>query len=271
MISASALERVINCPGSEAFPPKDKRTSSVRKAADRGTQIHAYLEARINGADMVEGLKLVDSEYRGTCVGIDINQVPKGETEVALAYNVLTGTVRYLGKSLGRDYERNSPLLEGEIPGTWDVSDNAPWCLELSDFKTGNPNYIDPVAVNHQMLFLALCAALYYGRDLVSLCLVVIDKSGRLAFDRCEVDIKTLRKFGEKLRTAWEQSEYWKTFVLPGKFILPGKTSLTPEVNMGKWCTFCPSKHACPPQIAIAKEKKEQARQRKIRKIEERA
>src|ERR1700722_8130619 len=98
--TASALERVCQCPASAALP----QVLSSDEDGVRGTQIHAYLRRRIQGWDIAHALELVPEPWRQTCNGIDVRRLISGwrevEAETAYALDVSNDTAVGLGSAL---------------------------------------------------------------------------------------------------------------------------------------------------------------------------
>lgn len=88
-------------------------------------------------------------------------------TQVAFAYDPLTGKARELGAGLGRDY---SGALPHEITGTADIVGRRPGgLLVVRDWKTGRAHHVPAITENRQLQFLGLCLARVTGADEVAI------------------------------------------------------------------------------------------------------
>lgn len=221
MISASALTRLINCPGSAAIP--QARMSSVW--SDEGQANHATLEDAIHEGDY-SGLP---EAVQAALVDYDVIQA-----EVAVAFDVATGKGRELGVGIARRYEGLAPF---EIPGTIDL-------LALTANK-GKALIVDYKLYSEvdwvQVQFYALAIARTYGLDEVTVALAYLG-TGKVSwrtFDAFDLDVfaATLRDL--HTRVAAEQAKV--------------RQGVLPDVNDGPWCKHCPAKHACPGRVALAR------------------
>ena len=224
-ITASALDRVIKCPGSEALP-HIRRNSEDAKA---GTWRHWYLE---NIEDLGEDKALagVPEKYREMCEAIDLEGLPVGlASEVAFAYNWRTGEARELGRGLHRNYSMCGP---DEIPGTIDAVGVSADLLYVGDYKGWA---LVKARDNAQLLFAALCGTKVF--HLASAEMEIINVQGSINWrSKTKVDIFDLGSFADKL----------KTTMLKVIDLQSGKLELEAHISEGDHCRYCPAYDSCP-------------------------
>src|SRR5690606_33417344 len=98
VITASKIERVAACPGSEALP----HAESTSAAAERGSAGHAFLAAA-GKLGREAALEQVPEEHRALCEAIDLDRLPVDLlAEPAYAWDPVTGKARFLGANIGR-------------------------------------------------------------------------------------------------------------------------------------------------------------------------
>jgi hypothetical protein len=231
--TASSLHRCLACPASAVLP---RAPSTTSEAAERGTAIHAYLEAWA----LSDGFVRPDApaDYEDTCHGIDFEAIRTGrivlEVESTFAFDVQTGRVRSLGCGLGRDY---GALRPNEIAGTADLLLGDPdGSVCVLDYKTGQS--VGAAASNPQMLFLGLCAARAWGAESVAVELVYLAEDGSHRTDRAVLDSLDLDSFAAQLRAAvalWRSPE------------------AATQARPGEWCRYCPCFDSCPAQHQLAR------------------
>lgn len=231
--TASALERAFRCIGSAVLP----RVGSTSEYAERGIQIHAFLEA-VNKIGRDAALAAIeDEDMRAICAEIDLAALPVDpacyRAEVTFAFDVSTGVGRVLGESLGRDYSAATAL---EIVGTADVvgllGDDRACVL---DYKTGRSELPEP-SVNRQLRFLALAAARAYGRNGAVVELVRLREDGSAWRQRAELDAFDLAEIAEELRR------------LAYQILAAGDV---PPLSIGAHCRGCHSVSFCPAQTGL--------------------
>ena len=158
-LTASRLELARSCPGSFALGPHV--SPAPGEAAEKGTAIHAFLEAILDGVDPDEALPELP-EARAVCEKIDAREVhevagPDPSTETPLGWDPATGEAREAPRATTerRDY---SALPEGWVAGTADAVSEEDAAVRVTDWKTGAFEVPDP-GENPQLLFLGLAAA----------------------------------------------------------------------------------------------------------------
>lgn len=226
MISASALTRLIRCPGSAAIP--QSRTASVW--SDQGTANHERREEQILAGDFSE----FPEEIRDALADHDDTQ-----SEVAVAYDVATGHGRILGTGLRRQYHLVvPPLAPYEVPGTIDMiaMDAARTRALVIDFKLWQE--VDWI----QLTFYALAVARAWNLNEVTIALLY-EGTGRVRWkrlDAIDLDAFAAEHLAElHQRVAAEQAKVAR--------------NVLPDTNEGPWCKHCPAQHACPGKVALAR------------------
>lgn len=225
MISASALPRILRCPGSVALP----QARTVSEWSDAGTDRHAVVEDGLLRGD----LSVLPERIREAL----LRHLPAGATlrpEVAVAYDVATGEARELGDGIGRAY---GTLGAFEIPGQLDLLVLAPGFVLVADWK-GFMETAGP-AENEQTSLYALAAARLYKASQV---IVLI---GNLPTDRvavAELDVIDLDSFAVRLREVHPR-------VAAQKSRKPAEV----DVSEGEHCRYCPAVHVCPAKVALIK------------------
>lgn len=157
MFTASAVPRLLVCPGSHSLPHADYRT--VHAVA--GTARHEDMEAAIAVGDT----SMLPPEL-----------LPAGAqltTEAAFALDLSTGEARALGH-INRKYEGLAPF---EIVGTADLVIHAPGFLAVVDYKRYEE--VDPADRNAQLATYGLMAARAAGVDEVVVAIVYTDAPRR--------------------------------------------------------------------------------------------
>ncbi|MBS1810825.1 MAG: DUF2800 domain-containing protein [Acidobacteria bacterium] len=239
ILSASYLPRVIACPASHVLPQMKLETS---EAAERGTNIHAFLEVAFN-----EGREAALEKFSAELPGIGIAReldlellwadLDEGLAEATFAFHPEKQAARLMGTSLGRQYENT-----GEILGTADfvAKHRATQQIVVVDYKTG----LIPVdaATSQQLAFLALAAHLHFGTGDVIARIVHIREDATFHFNEREYAAEKLREFGAKL------SELQQVISVFSKWHDAGKTL---PVNIGEHCRYCPAIASCPAAAAV--------------------
>lgn len=220
--TASALQRVIACPGSEGLPHVHRESEDAKA----GTSRHWYLE-HVGKMGPEKALEYIPEEHREMCASIDLDGLPTHlDSEVAFAYNWRTGKARLLGQGLHRDY---SQCTKDEIAGTIDVVGIAPDKLYLGDYKGWA---LVKARDNAQLLFAALCATQVYERDEAVVEIINV-RGGTNWRSKATVDAFDLADFGRKLRDTMEAIELIHRGAMP-------------TYSEGEHCKYCPAFDSCP-------------------------
>ncbi|HVZ35777.1 MAG TPA: DUF2800 domain-containing protein [Polyangiaceae bacterium] len=215
MITFSQLQRLLECPGSEALP----RAEIASPWADAGHEEHAVLAEQVRMGTLPE-------KWR--------KYVPDGSrAELGLAFDVVNRTGRLLGEDLSRAYGVIGPF---EIAGAADVVGAISDCVVIGDWKTGY-NEVEPAATNAQLAGLALAAtrALGMSRAIVRL---FYTKTG--AMDEAELDALDLAAFADRLEA------------MHGRVAQQQGAVGDVSTREGSWCRHCPAnKNRCASKTAL--------------------
>jgi hypothetical protein len=241
-LSASGLERAERDPWGYALhadiePPSDPEKPLTD--ADRGTQIHSYLERILRGMPRGEALKLCHPDVFETCALIDITKLPAGTPEVVWVYNVYTETVRKLPNTGHRNYGKLEP---GDIPGSTDLDapPNARRPVRLIvDWKTGYES-VPQAAGCAQLEFHTVAASVFYGEDEIDQAICRFDEEGRPYWDIHRMDFLAIANAKLRLRRIYDGVAEKRALRRSG--VLPGLQ----DVQEGTQCRYCPARGACP-------------------------
>ncbi len=237
-ITASRLGLAKSCPGSFALGPHV--SPAPGEAAEKGTAIHAFLEAVLDGVDPDEALP-EDPEARAVCEKIDARDVygvagPNPSTETPLGWDPATGEAREAPRATAerRDY---SALPEGWVAGTADAVSAEGDAVRVTDWKTGAFEVPDP-GENPQLLFLGIAAARSRGKDRAILQVVRVNEDGTLRARTAELGPDDLALAEASLVAVLGRVEKSREGV--------------PELRPGRHCRFCPALYRCPAVAAEA-------------------
>lgn len=214
MISASAIPRLLVCPGSAHLRQADEQNAY----ADEGTDRHADAEAAVD-------LGQHDELPRQVRELIEPGDVLAAEC--AFAYDVSDDTARELGHIGKRAYDRR-PF---EIPGTVDLLIRSGRRAIVVDYKLYLE--VDPAASNAQVATYALMVARVYGYLEVTVAIVYLGADWRPA------DIAVLSAFdldvhAERLKALFASSDR--------------------SLKVSAHCKHCHAFHDCPEQKKLAAE-----------------
>lgn len=213
MITASALNRLRNCPPSAVLP----RAENHSVWADAGHSEHDELSAFTDEHPFA-------------------HLIPRGaRAEVKLSYDVAARTGKIIGEGVGRDYGSPGPF---EIVGSCDVLGSERDRVVVIDWKTGHAD-VEPAASNWQLWFYALAAARALGKSEATV-IVVYTQSSRV--DQYDIDALELADFAGSLERLHVRVAEVKAALDRGE---------TMETREGPWCKHCASKHVCPSKVAL--------------------
>lgn len=157
MISGSGLGRALQCLFWVVSPPAAPRVAGAK--AELGTAVHdacdVVLRSHPNRVDGGNDLELGDlqSDVRARVEPLlpELHRLRAmgAESEVPLALHVLRGSARRMHSNGHRDY---SDLRMNEIPLTIDLRWIEGDTLVVQDWKTGRPEFVEPVGDNAQMI-----------------------------------------------------------------------------------------------------------------------
>lgn len=214
MITASALSRLMNCPGSVVLP----RAENASEWADRGHAEHAEL------ADLAD----VEHEWA--------HLIPPGSrSEVALAFDTATRAARVIGENIDRAYGDVGPC---EIVGSADVIGVDGDAAVIIDWKTGYAD-VEPAATNPQLLFYALCACRVFGKRR-AIVRIVYTKQHRV--DESEIEAIDLAAFADRLADLHGRVAELHAAKKRGEPVPTAE---------GAWCKHCASKPYCGSKRAL--------------------
>jgi PD-(D/E)XK nuclease superfamily protein len=243
--SASAAARTLACPAWLAFPHVDHESEH----AARGHVIHRYGKAVLSGTAPLQALAAVkDPETRATCAAIDWAKVGGDLRDVvceaAYAVDVKARTARFIGVDIGRDYERNGPLGEWEVPGACDLVGNNPDGRPVvDDLKTGFLD-VEPAAYNAQGLMLASAVHLHHGAAEVEFRISHLKASGKVWNDAAVHTALDVDNFLDDYEAALVEAREAKHVYLAGG---------TPNVTEGEHCRYCPAANHCPAKARLVR------------------
>ena len=200
-LTASNLWRADACPASAHLP----RTGAIHADSTDGTSEHAALAL----------------------------EAPAGvQTEVALAYNVVTGEGRILPKQDHREYPA---LGDGWLCGTTDLLTATPELVTIGDHKTGFGFMVQPAASNLQLHFYARAATQALGVEAARV--EVLHANGYV--DAAPLDVMELDAIGSRL------------FGVVAK-VRESERAKEPRVVEGEHCWRCPCFARCPAKTQLA-------------------
>ena len=215
-VSASAVPRLLACPGSAHLPHADYRT----EYADAGTEHHAELEAALDLGD-TDGL-------HPDIVAL----IPPGAqqtTEAAFAYDVATDAARALGH--GRRAYRD--LAPYEIPGTADlvvIGDGRGLVVDHKSYEE-----VEPADRNTQTATYALMLARAAGLDEVTVAINYKMRKPSIA----TLDVFDLDAHAARLKKL--HADVDRAAKAPRE-----------HLSIGKHCKYCPAFLTCPRQQEFA-------------------
>jgi hypothetical protein len=212
-LSASAVPRLLACPGSGHLRHADYQS----KYADDGDDRHADAEA---AADM-----RADDDLDPRVQAL-LEPGDELAAECSFLYDVSDDTCRALGHLNGRDYPARGPF---EIPGTVDLLVRGARRILVIDYKGFEP--VDPVASNAQIATYALMVARAGGYLEVTVAIVY------LAAPWIPADVATLTVFDLDLHAE----------VLRAAVVSQDKS-----LRINKHCKYCPGFHDCAEQKRLA-------------------
>lgn len=208
-VSASAIPRLLACPGSGHLPHADYRTGY----ADAGQERHADQETAADLGDHGE----LDPRVQALLEPGD-----RLAAECSFAYDASDDTARALGHLARRDYQELRPF---EIPGTIDLFIIGERRVLVIDYK--GIEDVEQAAENKQTLTYALMVARVTGRDEVTVAIIYLAAPWRAA------DVATLTAFDIDAHAARLRALV---------------TSTDRTLTTGRHCKYCPAFLACPEQ-----------------------
>mgnify|MGYP000865174944 CR=1 FL=1 len=233
-LTASGIARAHACPAAYALPSVQTPPS---EHASAGSAMHAFLDA-LQTRTRDDALTTVPEEHRAWCAAIDPTRIPRGQPEIALAYDVFSGRARRLDVR-AREYA----VLETEIAGTCDLyvpaigTDPA----RVIDWKTGTWSAATPESHRPQLALYALMLARAEGLDEIRAEVVSIgDDSSVRVVASWDYDLDTLAETAVSVRKTWAR-------------VQQARSASSVDVREGEHCRYCPAWNACPAKLAAVR------------------
>lgn len=183
--------------------------------------------------------EISDDELRNQAAAIDLDALPAGaESEVALAYNPVTGEAKRLELTGNRAY----PTEPGWLYGTADLIGTDDDCVYVPDLKTGKA--VVSAKDSWQLRFLAVAASRLTGKERARVGLLYLQSDGRWHQDWAEFDGFDLDDFASQLHGLYTKIELSYRDYLAG---------VMPDLSTGSHCRYCKSMSVCPAQTTIVR------------------
>ncbi|HEY5309350.1 MAG TPA: PD-(D/E)XK nuclease family protein, partial [Casimicrobiaceae bacterium] len=216
MLSASKVGLAAHCTAAFVLP----HTEENHAGQDEGSERHEELEADVQAGWIPPQLleRWPDSVWL---------------SEVAFAYDAVSGAAQSLGVGINRAY---GDLLPHMIPGTADLIGRHGSRLIIGERKSHDPT-IERAAKNAQLHALAVMACRTYGEDSCTIFLWHEDRQ----LDVMDVDALDLAQYAAELRLVQQRVEEAQAI---------GRIDPKP----GSWCRYCPAFQHCPAQKALVRQ-----------------
>lgn len=219
MNSASQIERLLKCPGSNRLP----QTETNNSYSTAGRERHAALEAIIKAGGVPDGID-------PSLITFD------AKTEVAFAFNVATFECRPVVLDAHRAYPDIGPFW---LYGTADLVGTIDDTVIIIDWKSYERN--TKASENMQLLTLAVMACKALGKSNAVVALAYGEGVEVSWTDKAAISEEALSYHAHYLRTLFAQSATIK------------------ELRPGSYCRYCPAFAHCPEQNQAALVPVEQA------------
>jgi len=233
----SKIERVLACPASHALPQTyDPPSAYAQGGNDKHAALAAYVADGLTSAHLPEVAAWVED------VAEAAEPLKGSRIEVALAYDVLWGSGRVIGESIGRAY---GPTGLNEVVGSADYLRHDDGQLWVVDLKTGRAEVTAPHE-NAQLLTLAVAARAALGqRGGARLSLLLAPDGSPPRWRHAEVTGGDLTHHEERLAAMAVAVEEARGDVQAGR--------APRHLAQGEHCRYCPAKAACPARNALAR------------------
>lgn len=240
-LTISGMPRAVYCPASEVIPHAADRREA--HAATRGRVLHQYLrDVILLGRE--EALRRSPSEHYLACEILEIDRLPASEPdlyipEIAIAYDWENDTAREINRGIdSRDY---GPLSATEIAGRADVASvsivNGRRYVIVYDYKSGH-SWLGSPARSIQLGMYALALARLWDCEGAFVAFIRLRADGTPFYDQAELDFTALLALAALVkRTMLRIAELRAS---------PPKTWSEPDLTIGDWCKYCPTKRQCP-------------------------
>lgn len=228
-VTASAIERVVECPASAVLP----QTQSTSIWATSGKNVHSDIEDIVSGRKETTSAGLTKSH-----LALPDEALP----EVAFSYDVVTGEAKELGYVGSREYP---PVSFSTIVGTADVVGVGAFAVgdtgtarqhisvDIVDWKT---NYEPPPPDSWQMRVLAFMAARARGRSCARTRITHI--RGGISHSHWKIWLEPDFEETEKILR--------KTYDSVNKLGWKKDKIALGDVRHGPHCHWCPAYLSCP-------------------------
>lgn len=220
--SASSLERAVACAPSFAL----NQIPTTGAGAINGNDNHGDIEDGLAEGDLAGQPGVVKQALEGA-IEVDV--------EVAYALDVVSETVRVIGRRLGRNYGTLGP---SEIALTLDAKVVRPDGTYVYDWKSRKR--VSPARRNLQLR--AQCVAVMKA-DGISTVTGAIGYLDNDDVDAHVFDAFDVPSFFDDMRKMLSRIIAARALVAKGG---------TPEVHAGPWCEYCPAVAFCPAQTRLA-------------------
>jgi RecB family exonuclease len=259
VITASAVERVMACPASEALD----HVQTESHYSERGRAIHDFLEqltlARGRGLSLElarkEALELISLEWRPVCEAIDVRRLPPLERfapEYAMAWRPMPPDAsepeeyKALGALGSHRGYRAAGIDDSWLAGTADliaigVRENGQRVAVVGDWKSGWSKRTE-ARRNPQLLFLAKMAMFLFDCPTAEVFLIVVEEGVPPRVDHATVGAWDMAVFTEELYRALEE-------VKLAHQVRRANGQLRQAA--GPHCTHCPAFVHCPAKRAL--------------------
>lgn len=230
----SSGPRLEKCLGAAVLPNVDESWES----SERGRALHTYMERRASGDSRQVALAAVAEKWRDDAERIDVPEdVDKGCPEVAMALDLAKGTARVLGERMTRESARKA-TRSSEIPMVPDwLALAGTSSAVLRDWKMGRMEDLEAAREHLQLLTYAATALLAYGLETVRAELWHWDGL-RWWVDSVTLDWLDAESVLDRVRALLGKADAAREAYARDKVL--------PRLSVGAWCSWCPSRRACP-------------------------
>lgn len=238
LLSGSGMPRARACPAAFALP-----TVTVPESTEcsDGTSGHLFLSRIAQGWQHSQALLEAPEHLREFFASIDLAKIPRGEPEVAFAYDVISGKARFLRPQRHREYD----VSDTEIPGTADLIawpiDAEP--LRIIDWKFPSSDH-DTENTWPQLEFYALAASVLCSATDAQISIGIVNEDGSIGFHSRTLDWEDFARIATETTATW-------TRVIEARALREAHETecagpWMPDVTSGPHCQYCPAFVHCP-------------------------
>lgn len=230
--SFSSLGRAMKCPGSVVL---EHVTEPTNTAAERGTEIHAFIERFVKGATVEESLAQVPDAFRDICSRVNLSVIPAGsQSELAVGFDSHKKETVVYRLPKARAYPEDG-LWHGTLDLVGILDGQTAW---LADVKTGvDP---EPPEESWQIRAQAVAARYFSGKPNVVADVLHLKPNGTWSIMRARWDEFDLSGFADEM-------EDLRLRISKLTVASPG------DLTIGGHCDWCPAARICPAHTALAK------------------